>query len=110
METIDKSVLMSKDRISRSLTRIAYEILEMNRGIQDLAIIGIRNRGAHLAHRLVDKIRELEHAEVLLGILDITLYRDDLTAVGPEAVVRKTEIPFSLKGCPNNQSGSLSMY
>ena len=97
METKDKVILMSRDRVSRSITRMAYEILEMNRGVEELAIIGIRNRGAVLAERLVNKIEELEHEEVLLGILDITLYRDDLTTVGPQAVVRKTEIPFPLK-------------
>lgn len=98
MKWIDRTVIMNKDRIGRSITRIAYEILEMNRGTKDLAIIGIRTRGALLAQRLAGKIQELEGAKVLVGILDITLYRDDLTTVGHQAVVHKTEIPFALTG------------
>ncbi|MFC1853375.1 bifunctional pyr operon transcriptional regulator/uracil phosphoribosyltransferase PyrR [candidate division CSSED10-310 bacterium] len=96
MKIKDKAILMNKDRIARSLTRIAFEILEMNRGTAFLTIIGIRTRGAILAQRLAEKIAELEGEEVMVGILDITLYRDDLTTVGHQAVVRKTEIPFSL--------------
>jgi pyrimidine operon attenuation protein / uracil phosphoribosyltransferase len=95
---IERNVVMNQDRIARSITRIAYEILEMNRGTKDLAIIGIRTRGAVLARRLANKIEELEGEKVLVGILDITLYRDDLTTVGHQAVVRKTEIPFGLTG------------
>jgi pyrimidine operon attenuation protein/uracil phosphoribosyltransferase len=88
---------MDADRVSRSLARIAHEILERNRGIEDLALIGIRARGVPLAARLAAKLHELTGTEVPTGALDITLYRDDLMRqpVGPQPVIRRTEIPFS---------------
>jgi len=95
---VQDQMILNKERISRGLTRIAYEILEMNRGTNDLVIIGIRTRGAFLAQRLAKKIQELEGNEVPVGILDITLYRDDLETAGHQAVVRKTEIPFTITG------------
>jgi pyrimidine operon attenuation protein/uracil phosphoribosyltransferase len=92
------SVVMDADRIGRTLTRIAHEILERNRGIEDLALVGVRTRGDHLARRLARSIREITGFEVPTGVLDITLYRDDLMrhAVGPQPLVRRTEIPFSI--------------
>jgi pyrimidine operon attenuation protein/uracil phosphoribosyltransferase len=91
-------VVMDADRISRSLTRIAHEILERNRGVEELALVGIRTRGVPLARRLAHAIREITRDEVPTGALDITLYRDDLmrTAVGAQPVIHKTEIPFSI--------------
>jgi pyrimidine operon attenuation protein/uracil phosphoribosyltransferase len=85
-------------RIERSLARIAHEILERNRGLEHLALVGIRTRGVPLARRLAHTIREINHHEIPTGTLDITLYRDDLmrTAVGAQPVVRRTEIPFSI--------------
>ena len=92
------SVVMDADRIGRTLTRIAHEILERNRGIEDLALIGIRTRGVPLARRLAQIIRDVHQHDIPTGALDITLYRDDLmrTAVGAQPVIRKTEIPFSI--------------
>ena len=92
------SVVMDADRISRTLTRIAHEILERNRGIEDLALVGIRARGVPLARRLARTIHEINTHDIPTGALDITLYRDDLmrTAVGAQPVVRRTEIPFSI--------------
>jgi pyrimidine operon attenuation protein/uracil phosphoribosyltransferase len=89
---------MDADRVSRSLTRIAHEILERNRGVENLALVGIRSRGVPLAARLGAELRALTGVEVPTGALDITLYRDDLMrhAVGPQPVVRRTEIPFSI--------------
>jgi pyrimidine operon attenuation protein/uracil phosphoribosyltransferase len=89
---------MDADRIGRALVRIAHEILERNRGVEELAIIGIRTRGVPLAKRLGQIIREIAHHDVPTGALDITLYRDDLMriAVGAQPVVRSTEIPFSI--------------
>jgi pyrimidine operon attenuation protein/uracil phosphoribosyltransferase len=89
---------MDADRISRALTRIAHEILERNRGVEELALVGIRTRGVPIARRVAQGLREISHHEVPTGTLDITLYRDDLMrhAVGPQPVVRKTEIPFSI--------------
>ena len=91
-------VVMDADRMNRTLTRIAHEILERNRGVEDLALIGIRTRGVPIAKRLAQIIRNVQHVEVPTGSLDITLYRDDLmrTPVGPQPVIRKTEIPFSI--------------
>jgi pyrimidine operon attenuation protein/uracil phosphoribosyltransferase len=76
--------------------RIAHEILEKNKGTKDLGLIGIRNRGAYLAKRLGSCIEQIEHAKVPVGILDITLYRDDLTLVAANPVVHKTEIDFDI--------------
>ncbi len=91
-------VVMDADRMGRTLTRIAHEILERNRGLDDLAIVGIRTRGVPLAKRLGRAIREVSGHDVPTGALDITLYRDDLMrhAVGAQPVIRRTEIPFSI--------------
>jgi pyrimidine operon attenuation protein / uracil phosphoribosyltransferase len=84
--------------MGRTLTRIAHEILERNRGVEELALVGIRTRGVPLAKRLAKAIHEINGHEIPTGALDITLYRDDLmrTAVGAQPVIRKTEIPFSI--------------
>jgi len=91
---------MDSERMSRSLTRIAHEIVERNRGVGDLALVGVRTRGVPIARRLAAILREITGTEVPTGALDITLYRDDLmkTAVGPQPIVRRTEIPFSIDG------------
>ena len=86
--------------MKRTLARIAHEILERNRGMETLALVGIRARGVPLAARLAAEIETLAGVKVPIGALDITLYRDDLmrTAVGPQPVIRRTEIPFSIDG------------
>ena len=91
-------VVLDADRISRTLTRIAHEILERNRGVDELAFVGIRTRGVPIAKRLARAIRDINRHDVPTGALDITLYRDDLMrhAVGPQPLIRKTEIPFSI--------------
>jgi pyrimidine operon attenuation protein / uracil phosphoribosyltransferase len=91
-------VVMDADRINRALVRIAHEIVERNRGLDKLAVIGVRTRGVPLARRLADRLQEITGSEVPTGALDITLYRDDLmhNPVGPQPVVRSTEIPFSI--------------
>ena len=91
-------IVMDAVRIGRSLTRIAHEILERNRGVEELALIGIRTRGVPLAKRLAQLIHDVHHHDIPTGALDITLYRDDLMriAVGAQPVVRRTEIPFSI--------------
>ena len=91
-------VVMDADRMSRALTRIAHEILERNRGVDDVALVGIRTRGVPLARRLARSLKEINGDDVPTGALDITLYRDDLMRqpVGPQPVVRRTEIPFSI--------------
>ena len=91
-------VVMDADRIARTLTRIAHEIVERNRGVADLALVGVRTRGVHLARRLAGTLEEITGQDVPTGALDITLYRDDLMrhTVGPQPLVRRTEIPFSI--------------
>ena len=91
-------VVMDADRIARTLTRIAHEIVERNKGVDDLALVGVRTRGVHLARRLGRILKEITGDDVPTGALDITLYRDDLmrNAVGPQPLVRRTEIPFSI--------------
>jgi pyrimidine operon attenuation protein / uracil phosphoribosyltransferase len=90
--------VMDADRMSRALTRIAHEILERNRGLDELALVGIRTRGVPIARRLARALKEINGDDVPTGALDITLYRDDLMRhpVGPQPLVRRTEIPFSI--------------
>ena len=91
-------VVMDADRISRALTRIAHEIVERNRGVDQVALVGVRSRGVPLARRLARALKEISGDDVGTGALDITLYRDDLMRhqVGPQPLVRRTEMPFSI--------------
>ncbi len=91
-------VVMDADRMARSLARIAHEIVERNRGVDRLALVGVRTRGVPIAVRLAAQLKEITGQDVPVGALDITLYRDDLMhhAVGPQPLVRSTEIPFSI--------------
>lgn len=91
-------VVVDAQRMSRSLARMAHEIVERNRGVEELALIGIRTRGVPLARRLAASVKEITGVDVPVGMLDITLYRDDLMrhAVGPQPVVRLTDIRFSI--------------
>ena len=84
--------------LERTLIRIAHEILEKNTGVDNLALIGIQTRGVVLAQRLAREIKKIAGREVPLGILDINLYRDDLTRVAEQPIIRKTEINFDLEG------------
>jgi pyrimidine operon attenuation protein/uracil phosphoribosyltransferase len=89
---------MDADRISRTLARIAHEIVERNKGVEDLALVGVRTRGVPLARRIARSLKEITGHDVPTGALDITLYRDDLMrhTVGPQPTVRRTEIQFSI--------------
>ncbi len=89
--------LMSASEIDRTLVRLAHEVLEKTENLDRLAFIGIRRRGAPLATRLARKIEALERRQIPVGILDIRLYRDDLTTVGTQPVVSGTDIPFSVQ-------------
>ncbi|MGQ9510496.1 MAG: bifunctional pyr operon transcriptional regulator/uracil phosphoribosyltransferase PyrR [Thermaceae bacterium] len=93
-----KAVIMGEEEIRRALVRMAHEIIERNKGAKDLALVGIHTRGIPLAERLGRFIREFEGEEVPVGVLDITLYRDDLTEIGLAPKVRETRIPFELNG------------
>jgi pyrimidine operon attenuation protein/uracil phosphoribosyltransferase len=96
--TREKSQLMSASEIDRTLVRLAHEILEKSADLDKLAFIGIRRRGVPLAQRLARKIESLEKRAIPVGILDINLYRDDLTTVDIKPVVSATDIPFSVQG------------
>src|SRR5207253_10009049 len=96
--TREKSQLMSASEIDRTLVRLAHEILEKTRNPEDLVFIGIRRRGVPLARRLAQKIEAIEGRKVPVGILDIQLYRDDLSTVGHQPVVSATDIPFAVAG------------
>jgi pyrimidine operon attenuation protein/uracil phosphoribosyltransferase len=89
---------MDAESIARALTRIAHEILERNRDTAGLALVGIRNRGVPLAHRLAKRLEELHGHDLPTGILDINLYRDDLSLIADHPILRKTEIPFDVDG------------
>lgn len=94
-----KAVIMDKQAIRRALTRIAHEIIERNKGIENIVIVGIRTRGIFLANRLAEKIEQIEDAKVPVGELDITLYRDDLTikTKDREPVVKGSDIPVDIE-------------
>jgi len=90
--------VMDAAAVRRAITRSAHEILERNKGTENLALIGIRSRGVHSADRIAETIRSIETTEVPRGIVDITLYRDDLSRAEQTPQVRGTEIPFTIEG------------
>jgi pyrimidine operon attenuation protein / uracil phosphoribosyltransferase len=96
MRVVEKRQLLSNEEIGRTLNRLAHEIVEKSGGTKDLALIGVRRRGVPLAERLSKIIHGFSRADVPVGILDITLYRDDLSTVGPQPIVQSTEIPFTV--------------
>lgn len=87
---------MDAQEMSRALTRISHEILERNKGVHDLALVGIRTGGVFLAQRLAARIQQIENLEIPIGELDITLYRDDLSIRKDQPEIRKTIIPFNI--------------
>lgn len=94
----EKTQILDAEGIRRAMTRVAHEIIEKNKGVEDIVIIGIERRGVPLAKRLATKIREIEGRELPIGILDITLYRDDLTTISYQPQIHKTKIPFNIDG------------
>jgi pyrimidine operon attenuation protein/uracil phosphoribosyltransferase len=94
----EKAQLMSASEIERTLVRLVHEIIEKNNGAKDVGLVGIRRRGVFLAQRLGEMIQRIEKSPVPVGTLDITLYRDDLSTVGPKPVVQKSEIGFEITG------------
>ena len=91
-----KSKLMDPDDLERTIARLTYQIIERNKGLEDIVVIGIQTRGAFLAERVVKKMKELEKKDVPIGILDITLYRDDFRTSLKNPQVQSTDIPFSV--------------
>lgn len=91
-----EKLIMDAHEVARALTRVAHEILERNKGVGGMALVGIRTGGVHLAHRLARRIQEIEREPVPIGELDITLYRDDLAGRKDQPILRKTSIPFNI--------------
>lgn len=98
MRVVEKKQLLSADEISRTLKRLAHEIIEKSGGTTDLALLGVRRRGVPLAQRLAKLMQDSTRVEVPVGTLDITLYRDDLSTVGPQPVLHSSEIDFPVDG------------
>lgn len=94
----EKNVLLDEQAIRRGITRISHEIVEKNKGVEDMMIVGIQTRGVPLAKRIAETIQSIEGQEVPVGILDITLYRDDIGEMSSRPVVKSTELPASIKG------------
>lgn len=92
------SVILDQDAISRAITRISYEIIEKNKGTDNLVLIGIQRRGVIMANRLADKLFSIENKKLPVGILDITLYRDDLSMLTEHPVINGTSIDFVIEG------------
>ena len=92
-----KAIIMDRPAINRAISRISHEILEHNKGIEDIALIGIQRRGVPLALRIAQKIKAVEGKMPLVGILDITFYRDDLSLLNEHPILNGTEINFSLE-------------
>lgn len=97
MTSAGEKLVLDAASIDRALVRMAHEIHEHHKGVQNLALVGIRTRGVFLAERLRTKFKEITGTELPLGVLDITLYRDDLSEVGPNPEVHRTDLPFDLK-------------
>lgn len=95
---MNEKQILSADDIRRALTRIAHEIAERNEGVRDVVLVGIRRRGVPLAQRIAAALADFEGVQVPVGVLDITLYRDDLALRGPAPVVRSTNIPVDITG------------
>jgi pyrimidine operon attenuation protein / uracil phosphoribosyltransferase len=96
MQIVEKGQLMSASEIDRTLQRLAHEIVEKSGGTKHLALIGIRRRGVPLAQRIARAMRGIDGVDVPVGTLDITLYRDDLSKVAPQAVLQSSDIPFGV--------------
>ena len=98
-ERREKAQILDGAAMLRAITRIAHEIVERNKGVQEVVLVGLRSRGVDLAQRIAAKLHEIEGVKVPVGALDITLYRDDVgVASAGRPVVRRTEIPFSVNG------------
>lgn len=93
-----KAQIMDETAVSRAIGRIAHEIIEKNQGIEDVYLIGIQRRGVCIAREIAKKIEEVESAKIQLGILDITLYRDDLSMLSEHPTINGSDIGFSITG------------
>ena len=96
MEMKEKAEIMTEDDIRRAMIRISHEIVERNKGVDDLVIVGVARRGDHIARRIATHIEEIEGIKVPVGTIDITLYRDDINLFERKPSSSKTDIPFSI--------------
>ena len=94
----DKTVIMDSEGIRRALTRISHEIVERNKGVDNIVIVGIRTRGVPIAERIAANIEHIEGKKPPVGVLDITLYRDDLSSLSYQPIVHQTELPVDITG------------
>lgn len=97
-KVVKKNVIMDSDAMRRALVRIAHEIIEKNKGVNNVVLVGIRTRGVPLAQRIAQEMEIIEGVKVKVGMLDITLYRDDLSTLGYNPIVHGTDIDFDLNG------------
>ena len=95
-KVVKKNVIMDSDAMRRALVRIAHEIIEKNKGVEDIVLVGIRTRGVPIAERLAREIENIEGNKPPVGILDITLYRDDLSTLSYQPIVRPTQLPVGI--------------
>jgi pyrimidine operon attenuation protein/uracil phosphoribosyltransferase len=93
-----KTQVLDAESLRRTVNRLSHEVVEKNRGVQNVVLVGIRTRGEFLAHRIAKKIAEIEHIQVQVGVLDITLYRDDLRGRLDQPELKSTEILFDIRG------------
>ncbi len=98
MEGTPKNRIMDEDGIRRAISRISHEIVEKSKGTENLVLVGVRTRGVPLAERIQERILEFENVRLPLGLLDITLYRDDLSMIDVQPVLHETRVPFSIEG------------
>jgi len=98
MNFVPKAVIMDEAAMGRAIVRISHEIIERNKGLDDVAIIGIQRRGVPLATMIRENLEKIEGVKVPMGILDITFYRDDLSMLSAHPVVHGTDIPFDVNG------------
>lgn len=96
--SVKKKTIMDAAAMRRALVRISHEIVERNKGVENVALVGIRTRGVPLANRLGKEIESIEGVKLPVGSLDITLYRDDLSTLGYNPVISETDIDFDLNG------------
>ena len=92
-----KSQIMDKAQMERSIHRMAHEIIEQNRGLEKIRLVGIRSRGVPIAERLSDYLKLISNQEIPVGILDITLYRDDLSTISHQPVIKGSQLDFEIE-------------
>jgi pyrimidine operon attenuation protein/uracil phosphoribosyltransferase len=93
-----KTLILDEDGLRRTVNRLSHEIVEKNKGVDNVVLVGIRTRGEFLAHRIAKKIEEIEHVKIMVGVLDITLYRDDLRGRLDQPELKSSEILFDIRG------------